>query len=70
MSCLYEHQHRRVENIGKGGPSIEGETYIKEFNEYAKLDIFDGTDAIWLMGCKSLYEILIVCVSSRIDTTK
>jgi len=49
---------------------MKGETYIKKFNVYAKLDIFDGTDAPWLMGCNSLYEILIVCMPSRIDITK
>ena len=52
------------------GPSMEGETYIKEFNVYAKLNIFDGTDASWLMRCNSLYEILVVYMPSRIDTTK
>jgi hypothetical protein len=37
-----------VEDVGDGGPSAEGNT--KECDASAELDIFDETDALWLMG--------------------
>lgn len=56
-----------VEDVGDGGPNAEGDT--KEWGVFAELDIFDETDALWLMGgdnteraCK---EFLVVLVPSE-----
>ena len=56
-----------AEDVGDGGPSAEGDT--KEWDAFAELDIFDETDALWLMGgdnkeraCK---EFLVVRVPSE-----
>jgi hypothetical protein len=56
-----------VEDVGDGGPSAEGDT--KEWEVFVEFDIFDETDALWLMGgdnreraCK---EFLVVRVPSE-----
>ena len=55
QACASLHKFKKVScRFTDGGPGMEGETHTKEFNVYAKLDIFDGTDALWLIGCNSL----------------
>jgi hypothetical protein len=56
-----------VEDVGDGGPNAEGDT--KEWDVFAEFDIFDETDALWLIGgdnrervCK---EFLVVRVPSE-----
>lgn len=59
-----------VEDVGDGGPNAEGDTKVWEAFAFVELDIFDETDALWLMGgdnreraCK---EFLVVRVPSEV----